>query len=218
MTFSEPACPVMMRILIADDHELVRFGLRRLIEARADCEVVAEAADGREAISKAVATSPDVVVLDYSMPLINGIEATRQIRARLPNTEVLICTVHDDEILVCELLRAGARGYVLKSDVASRLLAAIEALAVHKPFFTSKVNDTLLDTFLARSEPEALRLGDRQRDVVKLIAKGHTNREIANLLNISLRGVELERAQIMRKLQVSSTFEIELYALRNGLV
>jgi DNA-binding NarL/FixJ family response regulator len=210
-------CP-MVRILIADDHEVVRSGLRRLIEAHADWEVVAEAKHGNEAIRQAFAMNPDVVVLDYAMPLINGIEATRQIRARLPNTEVLIYTVHDDEMLICDLLRAGARGYVLKSDAGSQVLAAIDSLAQRKPFFTSKVCDILLDTSLTRSKPKACRLSELQRDLVRLIAKGHTNMQIAELLNISLRGVELERAQIMRKLELTSTSGIVLYALETGLI
>jgi len=208
----------VVRILIADDHEIVRSGLRRLIEARADWEVVAEAGDGNEAIRQALASNPDVAVLDYAMPLINGIEATRRIRASLPNTEVLIYTVHDDEILICSLLRAGARGYVLKTDAGSEVLAAIDSLAHRKPFFTSKVCDTLLDAFLTRLKPKAFRLSDLQRDLVRLIAKGHTNKQIAEQLNIPLRGVELERAQIMRKLEISSTSGILLYALETGLL
>src|SRR5262245_42034263 len=208
----------MVRILIADDHEVVRSGLRRLIEARAGWELVAEASDGKEAISKALATGPDVVVLDHAMLLFNGIEATRQIRAHLPDTEVLIYTAHDDEGIIFDLLHAGARVFVLKSDGGSQLLAAIDSLALHKPFFTSKVRDTLLDTFLARSKPRAFRLSELQRDLVRLIAKGHTNEQIAELLNIPLRGIKLERAQIMRRLEVSSTFGIVLYALETGLI
>jgi DNA-binding NarL/FixJ family response regulator len=208
----------MVRILIADDHELVRSGLRRLIEARKDWRVVAEASDGKEAISKALETKPDVAVLDHAMPIINGLEATRQVRAHLPDTEVLICTVHEDEMLICELLRAGACGYVLKSDSGSQLLAAIDLLAVRQPFFTGKVWDLLLATFLARSQPEAFRLNDHQRDVVRLVAKGHTNDEIADSLNIHVRDVELEIARIMRKLDALSITDVVPYAVRNGLV
>jgi DNA-binding NarL/FixJ family response regulator len=208
----------VVRILIADDHEIVRSGLRRLIEVQADWEVVAEVSDGYEAIRQAVAANPDVAVLDYAMPLINGIEATRQIRSSLPNTEVMIYTVHDDERLVYSMLRAGARGYVLKSDSGSEVLAAIDSLAHHKPYFTSKVCDILLDTFLTRLKPKAFRLSELQRDLVRFIAKGLTNKQIAEMLNIPLGGVELERAQIMRKLEVSSTSGIVLYALDTGLI
>jgi DNA-binding NarL/FixJ family response regulator len=178
--------------------------------------LVAEAGDGKEAISKALATTPDVVVLDYAMLLFNGIEATRQIRAQLPNTEVLIYTAHDDETLICDLLRAGARGYVLKTDGGSELLAAIDSLALHEPFFTGKVWDILLGVFLTHSNPRAFRLSELQRDVVRLVAKGHTNKQIAELLNIPLRGVELEKAQAMRRLDVSSTSGIVLYAPETG--
>ena len=137
----------MTRILIADDHDVVRSGLRTILEAQPNWEVVAEAADGKEAILKAIETKPDVAVIDYSLPLINGIEVTRQLRARLSNTEVLIFTMHDNETVVEELLRAGARGYLLKSDARSYLIGAIEALATHKPFFTAQVSEALLGSF-----------------------------------------------------------------------
>ena len=126
----------MVRILIADDHDVVRSGLRRVLEAQPGWEVVAEAEDGRDAIGKARAAKPDVAVLDCMMPLLNGVEATRQIRARVPETEVLVFTLHEDERLIKEILRAGARGYVLKSDVGGQLINAVQALAEHKPFFT----------------------------------------------------------------------------------
>ena len=147
-----------MRILIADDHEVVRSGLRKILEAQPNWEVVAEAADGKEAITKATETKPDVAVLDYSLPRINGMEATRQIRARLPKTEVLIFTMHDSEALIQELLKAGARGYLLKSDASRHLIAAIESLAVHKPFFTAKVSEQLLDTYLATAGARGIEL------------------------------------------------------------
>src|SRR4029450_443278 len=134
----------MIRILIADDHEVVRSGLRKILEAQPNWEVVAEAGDGKDAIHKAAETRPDVAVLDYSLPLVNGIEATRQIRARLPKTEVLIFTMHDNETLIQELLKAGARGYVLKSDASRFLLAAIESLTPPKALFTDKVSAGLL--------------------------------------------------------------------------
>jgi DNA-binding NarL/FixJ family response regulator len=208
----------MVRILIADDHEVVRFGLRRLIAARPDWHVVAEASDGKDAINQAVATKPDVAIVDYAMPLSNGVETTREIRARLPSTEVLIFTLHDDERLISELLYAGARGYVLKSDAGCQLLEAIEALALHRPFFTAKVRDAILASFLSRSERDAIGLTARQRSVVQLLAEGHRNKQIANLLDMHCRAVEGERAQIMRKLGVSSIAGVVLYAIRNGLI
>ena len=137
----------MTRILIADDHYVVRDGLRRLLGAQPNCEVVAEAPDGKEAILKAVETKPDIAVVDYSMPLVNGLEVTRQIRSRLPKTEVLIFTMHDNERVIEDLLRAGAKGYVLKSDAKRNLLEAIESLAAHKPYFTPQISEALLKSF-----------------------------------------------------------------------
>jgi DNA-binding NarL/FixJ family response regulator len=208
----------MTRILIADDHEVVRSGLRKILEAQPNWEVVAEAGDGKDAIHKAVETRPDVAVLDYSLPLVNGIEATRQIRVRLPKTEVLIFTMHDNETLIQELLKAGARGYLLKSDAKRHLIGAIESLASHKPFFTAKVSEALLDSFLARPNREGSTLTNRERGVVQLIAEGHTNKQIANILNISLKTVETHRAAIMRKLTLSSSAALVRYAIRNRIV
>ena len=142
----------MTRILIADDHQVVRSGLRAILEAQPNWEVVAEAADGKEAILKAIETKPDVAVLDYSLPLVNGIEATRQIRARLPRTEVLIFTMHDNETVIEELVKAGARGYLLKSDARRDLMAAIESLANHRPYFTAGVSEALLKSFLTKTD------------------------------------------------------------------
>ncbi len=208
----------MTRILIADDHDVVRSGLRSILEAHPNWEVVAEAADGKEAILKAIETKPDVAVLDYSLPLVNGVEATRQIRARLPRTEVLIFTMHDNETLIEELLKAGARGYLLKSDANRYLIAAIEALAIHKPFFTARVSEALLESFLTRTSQVGSTLTNRERGVVQLIAEGHTNKEIAELLNISLKTVETHRASVMRKLNLSSSADLVRYAIRNRLV
>jgi len=208
----------MIRILIADDHEVVRSGLRRILEAQPNWEVVAEAGDGKDAVSKAIETKPDVAVLDYSLPLVNGIEATRHIRAQLPRTEVLIFTMHDNEMLIQELLKAGARGYLLKSDAKRHLISAIESLASHKPFFTAKVSEALLESFLARPSKEASTLTNRERGVVQLIAEGYTNKQIARLLNIRLKTVETHRAAIMRKLNLSSSAGLVRYAIRNKIV
>ncbi|HEV8714573.1 MAG TPA: response regulator transcription factor [Candidatus Binatia bacterium] len=208
----------MTRILIADDHDVVRSGLRAILEAHPNWEVVAEAADGKEAILKAIEAKPDVAVLDYSLPLVNGVEVTRQIRGRLPRTEVLIFTMHDNEILIQELLKAGARGYLLKSDAKRYLIAAVEALAVRKPFFTARVSEALLESYLTRTNQAGSTLTNRERSVVQLIAEGHTNKDIAHLLNISIKTAETHRAAAMRKLNLSSSAALVRYAIRNKLV
>jgi DNA-binding NarL/FixJ family response regulator len=206
------------RILVADDHDVVRSGLRSILETHPNWEVVAEAADGKEAIRKAIEAKPDIAVVDYSLPIVNGIEATRQIRARLPRAEVLIFTMHDNETLIQELLKAGARGYLLKSDAKRYLIAAIESLAVHKPFFTARVSEALLEAYLTKSSQIVSTLTNRERSVAQLIAEGHTNKEIARLFNISIKTVETHRATIMRKLNLSSSAALVRYAIRNKLV
>ena len=209
----------MTRILIADDHEVVRSGLRAILEAHNGWEVVAEAENGKDAIAKAVESQPDVAIIDYSLPVMNGIEATRQIHARLPKAEILIFTMHDSDVLVGELLEAGARAYLLKSDAKQYLIAAVEALAEHKPFFTGRISQQLLDAFLAthQGKPEAA-LSPRERVIVQLIAEGHSNREMSEILNLSVKTVETHRAAAMRKLNLRSTAALVRYAVRNRLV
>jgi DNA-binding NarL/FixJ family response regulator len=207
----------MIRILIADDHDIVRCGFRRLIEAQADWEVVAEASDGQDAISKAAETNPDIAVLDYYMPLLNGIDAARQIRAHLPKTEVLIFTIRDDERLIEDLLRAGARGYVSKAAAKQDILDAIETVWAHRSFFGSDVTEILLRAYLAKpihGKP----LSDLETKVVKLVAEGHTGTQIAKILNISLTTVENHRRGAIQKLSVSSSAGLVRYAVRIGLV
>jgi DNA-binding NarL/FixJ family response regulator len=209
----------MTRILIADDHEVVRSGLRSILEAHPGWDVVAEAADGKEAIKKALETKPDVAVIDYSLPLLSGIEATRQIRKREPGTEVLIFTMHEEEILVRSVLEAGALGYLLKADAKKYLVAAVEALAEHKPFFTARVSQTLLASFLGKPGAASDHtLSPREESVIKLIAEGHGNKEIGDILSISLKTVESHRAAALRKLKLSSTADLVRYAIRNKLV
>ena len=203
----------MTRILIADDHDVVRSGLRSFLESHPDWEVVAEAADGKEAIAKA-----DVAVVDYALPLINGIEVTRQIRRRLARAEVLIFTMHDSEGLIGEVLSAGARGFLSKSDAKRHLLEAIETLADHKPYFTSNISETLLKSFLLKSGRSQSILTPREREIIQLIAEGNSNKQIATILGVSLKTVETHRAAVMRKLNLHSAAELVRYAVRNQFV
>jgi DNA-binding NarL/FixJ family response regulator len=207
------------RILIADDHEVVRSGLRAILEAHEGWEVVAEAENGKDAVAKALAIKPDVAIIDYSLPVINGIEATRQIRARLPDAQIMIFTMHDSDVLVGELLEAGARAYLLKSDAKQYLIAAVESLINKKPFFTGRVSEQLLKSYLTALplRGEGM-LTPRERLVVQLISEGHSNKEIGTILNLSVKTIESHRATAMRKLNVTSTAAIVRYAIRNKLV
>ena len=198
---------------------MVRAGLRAILETHPGWQVVAEAANGKDAIAEAIESKPDVAIIDYSLPVINGIEATRQIHARLPKAEILIFTMHDSDVLVGELLDAGARAYLLKSDAKQYLIAAVESLINHKPFFTGRVSEQLLDSYLTTrsGRPEGA-LSPRERMIVQLIAEGNGNKEMAALLNLSVKTIESHRATAMRKLNVTSTAGIVRYAIRNKLV
>jgi DNA-binding NarL/FixJ family response regulator len=213
----------MVRILVADDHVVMRRGLRDLLAEHKGWEVCGEAENGREAVDLAVHLRPDVAVLDISMPELNGLEATRRIRKQVPDTEVLIFTLYETDQLVREVLRAGARGYVLKSDAALHLTAAVEALAKRQAFFTPGISKTLLTTFLGAEEQwhegsTSTGLTTREREVVQMLAEGKTNKEVAATLYISLNTVETHRATIMRKLGCTSIVEIVRYAVRNQLI
>jgi DNA-binding NarL/FixJ family response regulator len=213
----------MVTILIADDHDVVRRGLRDMLNAHSGWQVCGEASNGREAVKLAVSLKPDVVVLDLSMPELNGLEATRQIRHELPRTEVLIFTMHETEQLIREVLAAGARGYVLKSDAGRHLVTAVESLSHHKPFFTARVSEALLDAYLkSASKPDEgsvfRTLTAREREIVQMLAEGKSNKEIAARLSISVKTVETHRATVMRKLDINSIVELVHYAIRNQLV
>lgn len=208
----------MTRILIADDHDVVRSGLRAILSEQPGWEVVAEAEDGKQAISLASETLPNVAILDYQLPLLNGVDATREIRALRSQTEVLIFTMHESEPLIRELLAAGARGYLLKSDARRFLIAAVDALARHQPFFTGRVSEALLSAYLAKDGASADVLTPRERGVVQLIAEGRTNKEVAQVLGINLKTVETHRAAAMRKINAHSTADLVRYAIRNKLV
>ncbi len=212
-----------VKILVADDHEVVRRGVRTLLEAHPGWKVAGEASTGREAVEMAREIEPDVVVLDLSMPELNGLEATRQILKFVPKTQVLILTMHESVQVMREVLQAGARGYVLKSDAGRHLVGAVEALHQNKTFFTSKVSQLVLDGFLqsaesAESLPSRGRLTPREREIVQLLAEGKSNKEVGTSLGISTKTAETHRTNIMRKLDLHSISDLVRYAIRNKIV
>ena len=209
---------MVTRILIADDHDVVRSGVRTILEGHEGWQVIGEARNGKEAIDQAVAARPDVVILDYGLPLVNGVEATRQIRGRVPGIEVLIFTMHDTDSLVRDVLEAGARGFLLKADAKQFLIAAVESLAAHRPFFTAKVSETLLETYLSKEGTKQSVLSSREKAVVQLIAEGKTNKQIADILSVSTKTVESHRALSLRKLNLDTTAALIRYAIKNKLV
>jgi len=206
----------MVRILLADDHVMVRRGLRTLLEARHDFLIESEVEDGKEAVAVAIERKPDVAVLDVSLPLLNGVEATRQISKKSPTTEVLIYTMHDSEDIIGEVLRAGARGFLLKADAPDQIVNAVDALSRHRPFFSNRISETLLDKFLEHAEGALLTA--REREIVQLIAEGNSNKQVALLLSISVKTVETHRSAVMRKLDIRSTAALVRYAIRNSLI
>lgn len=209
----------MKQILIADDHEVVRSGLRAIIESRNDWMVSGEAVDGREAVARILELKPDVAIVDYSMPVMNGLEVNRRIKAQQPRTEVLILTMHENEEILTEVLLAGVRGFLLKSDARSQLIAAVEALLDHRPYLTSLLLEKLLRDFLTRNKDKSrVLLSAREQSVTQLIAEGHTNKSIGTVLNLSVKTVETHRASAMRKLGISSTAELVRYAIRANLI
>ena len=212
-----------LRILIADDHAVVRAGLRTLLESHPGWQVCAEASDGREAVDKASKLKPDVAVIDIGMPLLNGVEATRQIRAASPSTEILILTMHESEDLVQQVVHAGARGYILKDDADRVLIAAVEAVRLRKAYFSTRVSSALPDEEIPGSSGEAGkssrgRLTPREREILQLLAEGKSNKEVAALLGISVNTAEAHRANIMLKLGVHSLAELVHYAIRNQII
>ena len=213
-----------IKLLLADDHEIVRQGLRSLLGAHRDCEVVGEAVDGRQAVALVKDLKPDIVILDISMPLLNGLETTRQILKMRPQTKVLILTMHESDSLIRDILDVGARGYVLKTDVGKDLVAAVESLHRNKTFFTSRVSQMILDGYLKGdsrpSDPdsERTRLTPRQREVVQLLAEGKSSKEVAVALDLSVKTAETHRANIMRKLNLHSVTEVVRYAIRNEII
>jgi len=212
-----------IRILLADDHTLVRQGLRKLLEERPDWEVIAEAGDGREAVRLAEQYKPDVAVLDVAMPLLNGIEATRQITKRVPGTHVLVLSMHADEAYVTQILQAGATGYLLKDSADVDLLKAVGEAAHGRSFFSPAIARVMLDDYVRQLADKGVTdryesLSAREREIFQLIAEAKTNKEIAALLSVSPSTVETHRAHIMEKLDLHSAAEIVLYAVRRGVI
>lgn len=206
------------RILIADDHDVVRRGVRTLLETRPNLHIVAEATNGRSALEEARASKPDIAVIDYSLPELNGLDLTLALKREIPRIEILVYTMHDREELILEVLRAGARGYVLKSDTERHLLAAIDALSIHRPYFSGVISETLLERFLDSTPTAQATLTHREREVVQLIAEGRINKEIGHVLSISVKTVETHRAAAMHKLKLRTTAELVRYAVRNNIV
>jgi DNA-binding NarL/FixJ family response regulator len=210
----------MIRILLADDHDVMRSGLRTILEAHGGWQVCGEAREGHEAVRLALKLQPDIAVVDIAMPGLDGLEVTRQIKKELPRTEVLIFTMHETENMIRAVIAAGARGYVLKSDAGLKLTEAVESLSRHEPYFTPKASETLIEEFIKSygvSDKESI-LTSREREIVQLLVAGKVNKEIAEVLNISVRTVETHRATIMRKLGINSIVELVLYAVRNNIV
>jgi DNA-binding NarL/FixJ family response regulator len=209
----------LKRILIADDHEVVRRGMRASLASRLDIEIVGEAANGRDALALARKTQPDIAIVDFSMPSINGRDLTIELKRSIPRIQVLIFTMVDRDDVIMSLLQAGARGFVFKSDPQVHILAAVDALAIRRPYFSPAISQALLahslDTVPEKAAPT---LTLREREVVKLISEGNINRGVAEVLNISIKTVETHRASAMLKLNVKTTAELVRYAIRNGLV
>ncbi len=213
-----------LRIVIADDHNLMRRGIKSLLLSHANWEVCGEAQTGREAVAQAEQLKPDMVILDISMPDLNGVEAARRIRKASPNTEVLVLSAHYSDQLIREIVEAGARGYIVKSDSDRDLVIAVETLANHKPFFTPRATEVILGNFNNGGQrakvPEEIRdrLTSREREIVQLLAEGKSSKEVATSLCISVKTVETHRANIMHKLQLHTVTELVRYAVRNQII
>ena len=211
----------VLSIVIVDDHAVVRRGIRAQLESQKGWKVVAEATTGREAVAAARRLKPDIVVMDLSLPELNGLDATRQIEKELPRTEVLVLTMHHSEAMAREVLQAGARGYVLKSDADADLIAAVESLRQHRPFLTSQVTEFVLDDYLRRGEEREApqpAVTPREREIIQLVAEGNSSKEVATALGLSVKTIEAHRANLMRKLHLRSVTDLVRYAIRNNII
>ena len=212
-----------LRILVVDDHAVVRRGVRSLLESHEGWEVCGEATTGRDAVEQSRQLRPDVVVMDMSLPELNGLDATRQILKDGPGIEVLVLTMHHSEELARDVLRAGARGYIMKSDADENLITAVDTLRQHKPFLTATVTGFVLDDFIRRGDSaqadfSPVGVTSREREIIQLVAEGRSNKEAASTLSISVKTIEAHRANIMRKLQLRTVSDLVRYAIRNKIV
>jgi DNA-binding NarL/FixJ family response regulator len=212
-----------LRIVLGDDHTLVRQGVRKILEARPDWTVVAEAGDGREAVRQTLQFEPDVAVLDIGMPLLNGIEAARQITRKAPGVHVLIVSMHSDEAYITQALQAGAKGYLLKDSADTDLIRAVEDVAAGRSFLSPVVARVMLDDYVRQLAGRGIvdryeALSEREREIFQLVAEGHSNKEIADILSISPATVETHRAHVLQKLDLHNTAELVLYAVRRGVI
>lgn len=212
-----------LRLLLGDDHTLLLHGLKKILEERPDWQVIGEAADGREAVRQAIALTPDVAVLDIGMPLLNGIEATRQIVKRVPECRVLILSMHSDEVYITRAIQAGAKGFLLKDAAGKDLIGGIAAVAAGKTFFSQVIAQSMLEDYMRRVANDTAKdsfdlLSEREREILQLIAEGHSNKDVAMILSISPATVETHRSHILEKLDVHNTAELVLYAVRRGVI
>lgn len=208
----------MIRILLADDHAMVRKGFRMILEAQSDMSIIGEAGNGREALELAESLRPDVIVMDVAMPELNGIEATRRLAASSPHSRVLALSMHKDSVYVREILRAGARGYLLKDSIDSELVMAVRAVAKGDGYLAPAVSDAVLSDYRRHVTDPLDLLSSREREVLQMIAEGKTNKEVASALNLSVYTIDAHRGKIMEKLNLHSTGELVRFAVRNGLI
>jgi DNA-binding NarL/FixJ family response regulator len=211
-----------IRVLVADDHTIVRKGLCSLLEAKPDIEVVGEAEDGREAVEKVEALLPDVVLMDITMPRLNGLEATRQIKRLFPKVKIVALTMYTNEEYIQQFLQAGASGYVVKQAAPAELMSAIQAVYRGDSFLSPLISRTVIDEYLKRTEPaassEEAKLTDREREVLQLIAEGCSNRDIAQKLQISIKTAGVHRTNLMEKIGIHNVTDLVKYALRKGII